>query len=60
MDYQFNNDIQQAFESVDFLSDDFDNYGFDEGVENNLDDDSYLSAAIKELDDSLGVIEFHQ
>jgi len=60
MDYQFNSDLQQAFESVEFLSDDFENYGFDEGVESIVAEDRYLMEAVEKLDDSLGIIDFHQ
>ena len=60
MDYQFNKEIGRVFESADFLSDDFENFGFDEYSEENWNEESYLSAAIQELDDSLEIIEFHQ
>jgi len=60
MDYQFNREIGRVFESVDFLNDDFDNYGFEEGADGSWDEEKYLSAAVKELDDTLGIIEFHQ
>jgi len=60
MDYQFNTDIQQAFENVDLLSDDFENYGFDEGVDSSWERDTYLADAIEKLEDSLSVIEFRQ
>ena len=60
MDYQFNKEIGRVFESADFLSDDFENFGFDEYAEDNWNEESYLSTAIQELDDSLEIIEFHQ
>lgn len=60
MDYQFNKEIGRVFESADFLSDDFENFGFDEYAEDSWNDESYLSTAIQELDDSLEIIEFHQ
>lgn len=60
MDYQFNKEIGRVFESADFLSDDFENYGFDECAEDNWNEESLLSSAIRELDDSLGTIDFHQ
>jgi hypothetical protein len=60
MDYQFNKELGQAFESADFLSDDFENFGFDEFAEDNWSEEPSLSAAIRELDDSLGTIDFHQ
>ena len=60
MDYQFNKEIGRAFESVDFLSDDFENYGFDEGGDDSWGEENYLGNAIKELDQSLGTIEFDQ
>jgi len=60
MDYQFNKEIGRVFESADFLSDDFENFGFDEYAEDSWNDENYLSTAIQELDDSLEIIEFHQ
>lgn len=57
MDYQFNKELEHAFESADFVSDDFENYGFDEYAESSYEEENYLNAAIKELDDSLGIIE---
>jgi len=57
MDYQFNKKIERVFESAEFLTDDFDNYGFDEAGEDQW-NDSYLTSAIEELDYSLGTIDF--
>ena len=58
MDYQFNKEIGRVFESADFVSDDFDNFGFEPAGDGDWNDESYLSKAIKDLDDSLGTIEF--
>ncbi|WP_455220241.1 hypothetical protein [Kaarinaea lacus] len=60
MDYQFNKEIGRVFESLEFLSDDFDNYGFEEGGDDNWEEENHLNAAIRELDYSLGTIDFHQ
>ena len=65
MNYQFNQKIGRVFESADLLSDDFENYGFDEhGLEEQSErvwnEENYITAAIKELDDSLGMIDLHQ
>ena len=60
MDYQFNKEIGRVFESADFLNDDFDNFGFEEFTDGEWEEESYLKTAVKELDDSLGVIDFHQ
>lgn len=60
MDYQFNKEIGKVFESADFANDDFENFGFDEFAEDALEEDKYLDDAIKNLDESLGVIDFFQ
>ena len=57
MDYQFNKEIERVFESADFLTDDFDNYGFDEAGDEQWDESS-LASAVKELDYSLDTIDF--
>lgn len=60
MDYQFNKEIGRAFESADFLSDDFENFGFEEFSDGEWEEQRFLNNAIKDLDESLGVIDFHQ
>ena len=60
MDYQFNREISRAFESADFISDDFENFGLDEVADGSWEEESYLSAAIKELDESMETIDLHQ
>ena len=60
MDYQLEKEFGRVFESVDFLNDEFDNYGFEEGSDDTWEGENHLSSAVKELDDSLGMIEFHQ
>ena len=60
MDYQFNKDIGRVFESVDFANDDFENFGFDEFTDGDWGEENHLDNAIKDLDESLGIIEFHQ
>lgn len=60
MDYQFNKEIGRVFESADFLSDDFENFGFEEFTDGEWEEERHLDDAIKDLDDSLGVIDFHQ
>lgn len=60
MDYQFNKEIGQVFENADFTSDDFENYGFEEYADSSWEEENYLNTAIKELDESLGIIDFHQ
>ena len=60
MNYQINQKIGRVFENADFLSDDFENYDFEERSESIWDEENYITAAIKELDDSLGMIDLHQ
>lgn len=60
MDSQFNYEDTSTFESTGFMSDESENESFEEIVEcNDRDEESYLTAAIKGLDDSLCTIDIH-
>ena len=58
MNLEYNSELERVFESADFFSDDFENYGFDEYAESISEDDD-LSMAVKALDDSLSVIKIN-